>query len=383
MLTVTINTVDRTSIISQETLALDRGLTKNPSTLEFEILTSKASLPSLGDTVVLTEDGTDIFKGTITERLDELAGGQMVPVYRYICLDGFQEMDRLLVQKSYSNTDAVSIIQDIVDNFMTGFTLSAPATSPTINTARFNYEQASRCITKIANEIGWDWYVDANNVVNFFPESDLVAPFDITDDNGKLEYKTLEFDQNITELRNRIYVRGGTYEDAVSEADAVDKYESNGIDQTFPLVYRYNEAEVTVNGTTQTVGVDFIDRSVGDSLSSGTTTGTTADKLVDSGATFISDGVTVGDQVRNTTDDTYAIITAVDSETTLSINRDIMVSGEDYSVSERLFDCLYNFQEKLVKFPEGTLLANDVVRVFGNAKIGPVERRCERGLVSD
>tara|TARA_R100001143_G_scaffold63549_1_gene71782 strand:- start:8933 stop:10462 length:1530 start_codon:yes stop_codon:yes gene_type:complete len=328
------------------------------------------TLPITGQEVVVTEDGTDIFKGTIIERADSLLGGQMVPRYFFTCMDGFYEMDRQLVTKAYNNTDAVTVVDDIVTNFMSGFTLNAPTTSPTINTARFNYEQPSRCLTKIAQSIGWDWYVDASSVVHFFPESDLVAPVDIEDDNGTLEYRSLRFDQNVTELRNRVFVRGGRYSDAISSADAVDKYEANGIDQTFPLVYRYENVEITVNDVDQEVGVDYINQMIDGeaTLANGTTTSTTADKLVDSGASFTGT-VNIGDQVKNITDDTYAIVTAVDSNSTLSLNRDIMVSGDEYEIRERLKDCLYNFQEKLVRFPEGTLVANDVCRVFGDAQI--------------
>lgn len=65
---------------------------------------------------------------------------------------------------------------------------------------------------------------------------------------------------------------------------------------------------------------------------SGTTTSTTANKLVDSGADFVTDGVEAGQYVINTTDSTYSIITAVDDLNTLSLERDIMVSGETYEV---------------------------------------------------
>jgi len=368
-LVITINSVDRTLDISQESLSLDMGLSKSPSVLEFSMRGVKSSVPTPGQTVLLTEDGINIFKGTVTEKVEDLVGGQMMPGYRFVAVDGFHEMDRLLVQKAYNNTDATAIVQDLVDNFMSGFTLEAPLTSPTINTARFNYEQPSRCITKIANEVGWDWYVDAANVIHFFPGGTILAPFDITDDNGRLEFKTLEFEQNITELRNRIFVRGGTYEDPISEVNAIDLYEANGVDQTFPLVYRYTSVQVTVNGVSQSVGVDFIDQLVGDSVSSGTTSGVTTNQLIDSTATFVTDGVAVGDQVQNTTDSTYAIVTLVNSQTVLTLNRDIMTSGENYQVRERLLNCLYNFQEKLVRFPEGNLLAGEITRVFGDAKI--------------
>ena len=68
-----------------------------------------------------------------------------------------------------------------------------------------------------------------------------------------------------------------------------------------------------------------------DSADSGTTTGTTADKLVQSGQNFDST-VAVGYVVHNTTDNTFAYVTAVDSATTLSIDSDIMVSGEAFTI---------------------------------------------------
>jgi hypothetical protein len=65
---------------------------------------------------------------------------------------------------------------------------------------------------------------------------------------------------------------------------------------------------------------------------SGTTTSTTANKLVDSSAAFGS--ALVGDIVGNTTDNTFTRITAVDSATTLSVEDDIFASGEGYQIGD-------------------------------------------------
>ncbi len=67
------------------------------------------------------------------------------------------------------------------------------------------------------------------------------------------------------------------------------------------------------------------------SVDSGTTDGTTSDKLVQSGQNFETT-VTVNDIVHNTTDDTYAKITVIDSNTTLSLSVDIMISGETFVI---------------------------------------------------
>ena len=66
-------------------------------------------------------------------------------------------------------------------------------------------------------------------------------------------------------------------------------------------------------------------------MTTGTTTATTATKLVDSGATFTT-SVEVGNIVVNTTDNTMTNITAIDSDTTLSVDDDIFTSGETYTI---------------------------------------------------
>lgn len=71
---------------------------------------------------------------------------------------------------------------------------------------------------------------------------------------------------------------------------------------------------------------------IGTPRSTSVTTSTTADKLVDTEGAFTTDGTVVGDTVHNTTDDTSALITAIDSASTLSIDTDIMASGESYEI---------------------------------------------------
>ena len=64
----------------------------------------------------------------------------------------------------------------------------------------------------------------------------------------------------------------------------------------------------------------------------GTVDATTTDKLDDSGATFLTSGVAVNDIVHNTTDDTYAKVTAIDSDTVLALDNDIMVDTNAYTI---------------------------------------------------
>ena len=66
-------------------------------------------------------------------------------------------------------------------------------------------------------------------------------------------------------------------------------------------------------------------------VSSGTSNSTSVGFLVDSDATFSTDGVEDGDVVQNTTDNTSTTVISV-AETTLGLEDDIFVSGENYVV---------------------------------------------------
>ena len=67
---------------------------------------------------------------------------------------------------------------------------------------------------------------------------------------------------------------------------------------------------------------------------SGTATSDSANKLIDSSATFKTDGVAIGMLVENVTDGTYGFVLSVDSETQLTLDSDLFPDGdEDYEVS--------------------------------------------------
>ena len=74
----------------------------------------------------------------------------------------------------------------------------------------------------------------------------------------------------------------------------------------------------------------------GGEAAAGTTTGVQANKLIDSTQTFTST-VTIGDKVINQVDGQSALVTNVDSNTTLSLDADIMLSGEDYTIDNSPF----------------------------------------------
>ena len=80
--------------------------------------------------------------------------------------------------------------------------------------------------------------------------------------------------------------------------------------------------------------------------SDGSATSTLANHLVDSAATFTTDGVKIGDVVANLTDQTYATVTTVNSQTDLTLSANIFVSGETYTIDGPRVKLMGWFQAK-------------------------------------
>lgn len=60
---------------------------------------------------------------------------------------------------------------------------------------------------------------------------------------------------------------------------------------------------------------------------SGTNTSATTNKLIDSGATFVTNNVMQNDIIYNITDGSAATVVSVDSETQITLNADIFTAG--------------------------------------------------------
>lgn len=252
-----INSIDKSGIVDWKTLSKTEVLTKEVDRLEFDIKKTPAKIiPSLNDEVVLLENGVKIFGGLIVEKKEKILGGRLIG-YEIKCKDWSHKLDGQLVTKSYEGQTARAIVLDIISTFTTGFTINNVKTStPVVTSIRFNYEQVTRALTQLADQIGWDWYVDADKDIHFFDEETEYAPFVLDDNGGNFEWGTLEINESVLNLKNSVFVRGGEYKKAISESNAVDVYKGDGSRKTFQLAYRYDNIAVKKGGVLQTIGTD-------------------------------------------------------------------------------------------------------------------------------
>ena len=97
-------------------------------------------------------------------------------------------------------------------------------------------------------------------------------------------------------------------------------------------------------------------------LAQGTASATTTNKLVDASAAFTT-LIAVGDVVENTTDKTTAKITAIDSATQVTLDNDIMASGEIYRIYTDYVK-MDLFKDESVSISDSIQDVRDISKIF-------------------
>lgn len=211
---VSIEGVDRTADVRAKTLRIDDVINDKANTCSF-ILDDLHSLgiPNPEDEVIITlDDGTKLFGGTIhsigyTDVTD--GGGERLLAIQ--CTDYTRLLDRNLVHKSYESMTDKAIIEDIVATYCigSGITTTNVNVGFTIDQISFNYLQPSQCLRKISEMAGRNWYIDYDKDIHYFAlDEGEAAPIAAID--GSTVVKNLELSRNASQLKNRVYVRGGT-----------------------------------------------------------------------------------------------------------------------------------------------------------------------------
>ena len=97
-------------------------------------------------------------------------------------------------------------------------------------------------------------------------------------------------------------------------------------------------------------------------LAKGIASATTTNKLVDASADFTT-LIVVGDVVENTTDNTTAKITAIDSATEVTLDNDIMTIGEDYRIYTDYVK-MDLFKDESVSISDSIQDVKDISKIF-------------------
>jgi hypothetical protein len=259
------NGVDISASVDWSSLDYLGVLTKEVSTLRFNVkigigqTTPVKSVPAEGDRIDLYDSSGHLFGGTVTDRQVSVEG--LLLTYQITCTDWSYLLDGELVVKTYAEQDPRDIVVDLINTFAAGkgFTTNNVQTGNfNVPSIKFNYQQLTKALEALAKLIGWEWYVDADKDVHFFVQEPSLAPVALDDVSGQINWPTLKIDVNLQNLKNSVFVLGGTYQKTFTSANAVDVYETDGVKQVFSLAYRYDKdsIEVTLDGAPLTVGID-------------------------------------------------------------------------------------------------------------------------------
>ena len=255
---VTINEIDRTSDVINKSITITDVINDVQNTCKLLLVDRSGNgIPDPDEEIVITlDDDTKIFGGyIISVDLDQKGGGEVFATI--VCIDYVRLLDRNLVHKTYESETDKDIIEDIVDTYSPGLGITTDNVieGVTIDQISFNYIQPSQALRKLCEITGRNWYIDYDKDIHYFPLTTNAAPFNIDDDTS--DYFDLKISKDSSQIKNRVYVRGGTkLSDATTYSEAGD-----GEKTKFILPDKPHNVTVTVNDVEESVGIKHIDTS--------------------------------------------------------------------------------------------------------------------------
>jgi len=169
------------------------------------------------------------------------------PIYM---TSGFSELGFLA-----TGSNMTAFLDDINFSTPNAFSIQYVNCPIAVKTTVLNRISFSASLEKLSKLTGFSWAVDYYKNIYFFEKNTITAPFNLEDDNGKYIFESLELNKDITQLRNRVFIRGGESKGATR----TETWSWDGTKKTFPLSNKYATAPtITVNGSPVTVGIDYL-----------------------------------------------------------------------------------------------------------------------------
>lgn len=253
----TIGGVDYTSRLDIKSIEITDGLPSRSDSLSFTIslrtseITGSGPYPPQGAQVVsLTVNNVKEFEGVISSvSVTPRVGNLETLDYSCSATDYTKFLDRKLIAKikiagNYAGAIARSLIQEHAPEFSThniqdGFPVPEQS---------FDYEPLSSIVDKLAQSVGYSWYVDFDKNVHFFSAISKPAPVSVIDLDSDLTIGNINYSEDVTRIKNRLYIKDASVR---SGSKRNDTYVADGRQTFFPLFappYDHTDIAVTVDG---------------------------------------------------------------------------------------------------------------------------------------
>lgn len=249
-LTVTINGIDRTVNIDPSTFSKTDALTDEEDRCSYQYECSDiADKPVEGYEIIVMDGVEKVFAGHIISAPEsEDVPGEFV--YQVECVDYQRQLDKKLVLEEYNNMYSGDIMKDIITKYCPFFTTVNVKQGVLIKHKKFNYKYPGECFRELTQLTGYPWYIDYDKDVHHFNQFTNLAPFNL--DNTEDNYSDLEITADISQLRNRVYFRGGTY-----LSNPFTETHEGGKD-VWNIGYKPHEMSILVNDVPKTVGTENV-----------------------------------------------------------------------------------------------------------------------------
>jgi hypothetical protein len=256
---------DYTQYTDVHSIKIESNIAVTSDTVDIDIIIPQRVVPRpKGGQEIKILNGSNIeFGGVVTEPEEEaLATDRML--YHVKGRDYVYWLDKKTVTNTYTNYSAGNIVKDIVANYTTGFTsnnVKGTDSSYNITQIKFDHEYPSKIIKKLADDTGFQWWVDYNKDVHFGPTNTWPSPLPnntLLPDTDTANYSNLKFTEDVSQVRNQIYLRGYKLP---ANYSITQSFVADGQNNTFTLTYEpkhsLSSITVKVGGTTQTNKLDL------------------------------------------------------------------------------------------------------------------------------
>lgn len=261
MISIKIDTVDRTEIVDFGSLTRQDRINKLADTLRFTIHSNVVqTFKPESNSAVEMYDGVDlVFAGKISKVSKQRIGNGEVK-HTVECKDPSYDSDRIMINESYEDMTVNDIIADMISFVnsesgltFTGNNVDCDLTITKVAFARIPFTEA---LDRLSELTGYSFYIDYEYDIHFFVKNTELAPFSLTDSNGNAIASSMQFTNDMSQIRNRVYIKGAEIEGD----ERTETLEGNGTRLFFKLSNKFSaKPAVSVDGTPVTVGVDYLD----------------------------------------------------------------------------------------------------------------------------
>lgn len=219
---IKVNGNDISNQVVFNSLSVSNNLYSEPNNASFEIIKSstKSYVPVANDEVEIIDTGVTIFKGLLIKISKSMNG--FIENYQLEFKDWTEELASTLVAQTYTNQTVNQIITDIF-SALPAYDISNVNDTTVIAQLVSDNIPITSAMDKLAEMTNKYWYVSPNKEIFFAAQNTILAPFSLTDTNGKYKYSSLTIDEDLTQIRNKVTIKGKgiapvTVEDLTSQA---------------------------------------------------------------------------------------------------------------------------------------------------------------------